>query len=70
MNERILQSLKAMIAIDETMLYIESSPGEFSEKDENAHWLAILQEAQRAYYEYTGEKVKNALGVLLIPEEK
>jgi len=68
--KRIEQALKQMIEYDETMRYITVGNGKFSEEDENAPWLKVLQEAQEALYEATGELVPNSLGVLLIPEKE
>lgn len=68
MSERILKALRKMIEFDETMKYVESDNGTFNyDEDENADWLIVLQEAQHAYFEATGEAVPNALGVCLIP---
>lgn len=70
MNEkRILEALRNMIANDDTMQYIEEGVenGTFHPDDDNAPWLEILQEAQQAYYEATGEVVANNCGVILIP---
>lgn len=65
--ERVLNALKLMIENDETMQYIDAPNGEFMSEDENAHWLGVLQTAQNAYYEATGEIVANSLGLILIP---
>jgi len=65
--ERVLIALKLMIENDNTEQYLDAPNGEFDPKDENAHWLGVLQTAQQVYYDATGEVVANDLGVILIP---
>lgn len=70
MNEnydKVLAALKLMIENDDTNQYNEAANGEFDPDDANAHWLGVLQTAQQAYYEATGEVIANDLGVILIP---
>ena len=67
MEDRILKALKRMIEFDDTELRSESPNGTFDPEDINADWLAVLQEAQQAYFEATGEVVANSFGVVLIP---
>lgn len=62
MNEkRILEALRNMIANDDTMQYIEDGNekivenGTYHPDDDNAPWLAVLQEAQQALFEATGK---------------
>ena len=66
-HEKVLRALKFMIENDDTNQYLEAANGEFDPDDENAHWLGVLQTAQQAYYEATGEIIANDLGVILIP---
>ena len=66
-NEKVLSALRLMIENDDTNQYLDAANGEFDPNDENAHWLGVLQTAQQAYYEATGEVVANDINVILIP---
>lgn len=65
--EKILAALRLMIENDNTEQYLDAPNGEFDPEDANAHWLGVLQTAQQAYYEATGEVIANDIGVILIP---
>ena len=66
--EKVLAALRLMIENDDTCQYLDApANGEFDPEDENAHWLSVLQFAQRTYHDATGEVVANDLGVILIP---
>jgi hypothetical protein len=66
-NEEVLAALRLMIENDNTEQYLDAHDGEaFNPDDENAHWLEVLQKAQEAYYNATGDRVPNDMNVLLV----
>ena len=65
-TDRILEALKRMIVQDDTQQYLDAEDGEFSLEEEDAFYLEVLQEAQRAYYEATGDVIANSMGVVLV----
>jgi hypothetical protein len=63
-----IESLKKMIQLDDTIQYLEAPQGQpYHPDDDNAVWLEVLYQAQKAIFDISGEMIPNDMGVLLLP---